>query len=271
MFEPRASEPGTGLGRLVAIGVVRSAIRLGNRMPTDGVPATIEVFPPFAAALDTIDANSHVWVLGWFGGADRSALSLRGDRPGRGVFGLRSAARPNPIGLTPARLLAVDGLRLELDRLDFFDGTFILDLKRYSPTWDSIHCAVTSRDLRSPVDSLEYAVEWLGIAARFRGACTTDLVVGVRCLLNACATLQCGPRDPAVRFQAPDCGDVADAVQALSGATIGNSRLHVVPDSMLIVTAGGVSRRYLLLGNSASPEDALTLPLSQLASAAGPR
>ena len=129
------------------IGRVVSPVGEGDEMPIDGVPASIEVFPEYEAGLAGIESNTHLIILGWFHKADRSGLTLsRHGGRGRGVFGLRSPGRPNPIGLTSARVLGVEGRVVRLDRLDMIDGTPIVDIKRYSPGWDSIFSARTSRD-----------------------------------------------------------------------------------------------------------------------------
>jgi len=52
-----------------------------------------------------------------------------------GVFALDSPTRPNPIGLTLVRLLGRQGRLLKVSGLDFFDGTPILDIKSYRPTY----------------------------------------------------------------------------------------------------------------------------------------
>ena len=49
--------------------------------------------------------------------------------PLRGVFSTRSADRPNPIGLHPVEVLAVDGLRIQVSGLEAVDGTPIVDVK----------------------------------------------------------------------------------------------------------------------------------------------
>ncbi|MEA3441436.1 MAG: tRNA (N6-threonylcarbamoyladenosine(37)-N6)-methyltransferase TrmO [Chloroflexota bacterium] len=51
------------------------------------------------------------------------------DRPMRGVFSLRSPRRPNPIGATVVKLVAVDGNVLRVMGLDAINGTPVLDLK----------------------------------------------------------------------------------------------------------------------------------------------
>ena len=47
----------------------------------------------------------------------------------RGVFALRSPARPNPIALSVVALLGVDGTRLSVRGLDCLAGTPLIDLK----------------------------------------------------------------------------------------------------------------------------------------------
>ncbi len=58
------------------------------------------------------------------------------DRPLRGVFATRSPARPNRIAVTAVRVLAVAGNVLEVVGLDALDGSPVLDIKSYAPTFD---------------------------------------------------------------------------------------------------------------------------------------
>ena len=141
----------TGPYNVTPIGRVVLSAGEGDEMPIDGVPASIEVFPEYEAGLAGIESNTHLLILGWFHKADRSSLTLsRHGGRGRGVFGLRAPGRPNPIGLTSARVLGVEGRVVRLDRLDMIDGTPIVDIKRYSPGWNSIFSARTSRDTEHP-------------------------------------------------------------------------------------------------------------------------
>ena len=57
------------------------------------------------------------------------------DLPLLGVFALDSPTRPNPIGLTLVRLLERNGRFLKVSGLDFFNGTPVLDIKGYRPTY----------------------------------------------------------------------------------------------------------------------------------------
>ena len=55
----------------------------------------------------------------------------RDDRrnPLRGVFGTRSADRPNPIGLHEVEVLRIEGERVRVSDLEAVDGTPVMDLK----------------------------------------------------------------------------------------------------------------------------------------------
>ncbi|HMO76383.1 MAG TPA: SAM-dependent methyltransferase [Sphingopyxis sp.] len=53
----------------------------------------------------------------------------RADWPLVGIFAQRGKNRPNRIGLTTCRIVAVDGLTVEVEGLDAIDGTPVLDIK----------------------------------------------------------------------------------------------------------------------------------------------
>ena len=52
-----------------------------------------------------------------------------GANPLTGVFSTRSADRPNPIGLHPVQVVAVEGARVRVRSLEAVDGTPIVDVK----------------------------------------------------------------------------------------------------------------------------------------------
>jgi tRNA-Thr(GGU) m(6)t(6)A37 methyltransferase TsaA len=100
----------------------------------EGAPdAWLEFEPWVADALDGIRAGDRVILLTWFDRARRDVLRVhpRDDlaNPLRGVFGTRSADRPNPIGLHEVEVLAIDGLRVRVRPLEAVDGTPIVDVK----------------------------------------------------------------------------------------------------------------------------------------------
>ncbi len=53
----------------------------------------------------------------------------RADWPLVGIFAQRGKNRPNRLGLTTCRIVAVDGLTIEVEGLDAIDGTPVLDIK----------------------------------------------------------------------------------------------------------------------------------------------
>ena len=151
LAEDPAKAPGDA--HLVFIGKVRSPWTRTAPRPKNpreareqGGGARLEIAEAFRPALAGLEKFSHVVVLAWLHEARRDALVIQpphADAP-RGVFALRSPVRPNPIGLTVARILSVDrdaGL-VELDAIDFLDGTPLVDVKPYRPGIDAVPDAV---------------------------------------------------------------------------------------------------------------------------------
>lgn len=118
-----------------------------------GLVASLEaeiVFEPAFRNPDAVrglDGFSHIWLLWGFSEVKRETWSatVRPPRLGGnarvGVFASRSPFRPNPVGLSSVRLLAVDvddvrGPVLRVAGADMMDGTPIYDIKPYVPVSD---------------------------------------------------------------------------------------------------------------------------------------
>jgi len=122
---------------LRVIGHVRSPLASradAPRQGDEGAPAAdLELVDEVAPALNGITVGDELLVLTWLHEGDRSTLTTRPrndpDRPETGVFATRSPDRPNPIGLHRVTVLAVDGNRLHVARLEAIDGTPVVDLK----------------------------------------------------------------------------------------------------------------------------------------------
>ena len=104
-------------------------------------------------ALRGIEGYSHLWILWGFSEVQRDNVQCTKEwsptvRPPRlggnkrmGVFATRSPFRPNPIGLSSVRLVAVEAetgrMELIVSGADVLDGTPIYDIKPYLSFSDS--------------------------------------------------------------------------------------------------------------------------------------
>jgi tRNA (adenine37-N6)-methyltransferase len=92
-----------------------------------------------------LDGWSHVQVFWWFDKNDtpqrRAVLQVhpRGDKknPLTGVFACRAPVRPNLIALSLCKIVSIKDNVIEIDKIDAFEGTPVLDLKPYAPGQDS--------------------------------------------------------------------------------------------------------------------------------------
>ena len=122
---------------IVPIGRVESPLTDKATAPKQGREGSPEAWLVFEPAvlegLDGIAAGDEVILLTWLDRADRDVLRVhpRDDvnNPMRGVFGTRSADRPNPIGLHPIQIVEIDGNRVRVRDLEALDGTPIVDVK----------------------------------------------------------------------------------------------------------------------------------------------
>jgi tRNA-Thr(GGU) m(6)t(6)A37 methyltransferase TsaA len=99
-----------------------------------------QIDAPLRPGLAGLAPGQAVILLYWTGAARRDLiLQSPAHRDGpTGVFAIRSPARPNPVALAVVRLLAIDQAAgtLQVDALDAFDGTALIDIKPWLPTVD---------------------------------------------------------------------------------------------------------------------------------------
>ncbi len=227
------------------IGVVHSSVTDPGDMPFEGVPARIELYPRFEKGLVGITAGTHLQVIGWLHRSSRETLQITQTRWGadkpRGVFGLRSSHRPNPLSLTTCRLERVEGLSLYVERLDLIGGTPIIDIKRYSPSWDCVFSARSSRDLRFPGQGDRRPVfdGMMVEATNFHGERCLGVALGVRLLHHAMVEWKMAQKDQQLVVRMGDDGCIVDALQGLTGATLGNGRMKVPGGRAFRLSYGG--------------------------------
>jgi tRNA-Thr(GGU) m(6)t(6)A37 methyltransferase TsaA len=94
---------------------------------------------------------SHIHVFWWFDRNDteekRRVLQVHpmGDpeNPLTGVFATRSPLRPNLIAQSLCRIVSVEGHAVEVEEIDAFDGTPVLDIKPFIAGHDTAPDAIT--------------------------------------------------------------------------------------------------------------------------------
>ncbi len=125
------------------IGVLHTPFTTREDMPIQpsgagGVQGTLELAPAFQPGLQDLAGFSHLFLIYVFHKASGVQLTVTPflDATPRGVFATRSPKRPNPIGLSVVRLIAIEDTRLMLEDVDMLDGTPVLDIKPYVPAFD---------------------------------------------------------------------------------------------------------------------------------------
>jgi tRNA-Thr(GGU) m(6)t(6)A37 methyltransferase TsaA len=119
------------------VGVIRSELKARSRAPkqgSEGAPdAWLEVRASVAQGLHRITVGDELIIITWLHKADRDVLKVhpRSDprNPLTGVFATRSPDRPNPLGLHPVVVRAIDGRRLRVGPIEAIDGTPVVDIK----------------------------------------------------------------------------------------------------------------------------------------------
>ena len=114
--------------------------------------AIIEIFNEYGDALLGLDGFSHIYVFYWFDQNDspekRKTLQVHPRKdPGNpltGVFATHSPRRPNLIALTLCGICGIRGNQIEIDEIDAYDGSSVIDIKCYIPG------SVPDADVRLP-------------------------------------------------------------------------------------------------------------------------
>jgi len=159
------------------IGFVRSTVRYPQEAPRQGVltdhEAVIELEKgrAFEEALADLEGVERIWIIFVFHLVSTWKPKVRppvdGDGKKRGVFSTRSPHRPNPVGITAARLDGIDKLTLRVSQIDLLDGTPVLDIKPYIPLADAFPDARTG--WRDEIESPRTRVILSGAAAAKAG------------------------------------------------------------------------------------------------------
>lgn len=144
--------------RLRAVGIVRSPLkepslvadsgdlewrpRMAGAGDSRGVISELIIDGDLAGITDGIDDFSHLLVLYWAHLVDEDGCSIirahpmgRKDLPLVGIYATCSPARPNPVCAMVVRLLGRKGNVLKVQGLDAIDGSPLIDIKPYNPSY----------------------------------------------------------------------------------------------------------------------------------------
>lgn len=123
--------------KLNQIGVIKSPYKNRANIPRQGrlseETSEIIVFEDYTDGLESIERYEYLLVLYWLDKAERDRLKATppGDSKERGVFSIRSPARPNPIALCLVKILKIEGNSIFVKWLDALDGSPLLDIKPF--------------------------------------------------------------------------------------------------------------------------------------------
>lgn len=125
------------------IGVIRTPHKEPKGTPIQptgalDIEGTIELSPEYRPGLKDLEGFSHVILLYHFHRAEGYSLQVKPymDKDTHGVFATRIPGRPNPLGFSIVRLLDIEDSTLRIQDVDILDGTPLLDIKPYVPSFD---------------------------------------------------------------------------------------------------------------------------------------
>lgn len=134
------------------IGVVASSFdEPGDPKAMRNAESTLILDEKYVGAMDGLDRYKFIIVIYHIDRSPgyRERVHPMGDQsvPERGVLATRSPCRPNPIGITVAEILSIEGNKIRVTGLDALNGTPILDIKPYEEHFDSPVGIERERDL----------------------------------------------------------------------------------------------------------------------------
>ena len=125
------------------IGVIHSPFKSLENMPIQptaagGAEGRVELLPEFEEGVEDLAGFSHIILICHLHLSNGCKLQVTPflDDQLRGLFSTRAPRRPNPIGLSVVRLVAVNGCTLRIRDVDMVDGTPLLDIKPYVPDFE---------------------------------------------------------------------------------------------------------------------------------------
>lgn len=125
------------------IGTIHTPFRSREGMPIQpagaiGIKGQITLKERFTAGLTDLGGFSHIILIYFFhksSGYELLTTPFLDDQK-RGVFATRAPNRPNAIGLSVVRLVAIKENIIHIENVDVLNETPLLDIKPYIPGFD---------------------------------------------------------------------------------------------------------------------------------------
>ena len=129
--------------RLQPMGLIRTPHQVPDQTPiqpcfAEGIRGEIHLDPAYAEGLEGLEAFSHVFLIYHLHRAEPGPLRVKPFLldESKGIFACRYPHRPNALGLSLVRLVAIKGSTVVFEGADMLDGTPLLDIKPYYPQAD---------------------------------------------------------------------------------------------------------------------------------------
>ncbi len=126
------------------IGIIRTPFKSKEGMPIQsgaaaGIKGTIVLDEQYVEGISDLDGFTYIYLVYFFhqsDGFNLKVIPFLDDKP-RGLFSTRAPRRPNQIGISVVKVLAVKDNKIEIEQVDMLDGTPLLDIKPYIPEFDA--------------------------------------------------------------------------------------------------------------------------------------
>ncbi|MBN2401835.1 MAG: excinuclease ABC subunit UvrA [Spirochaetes bacterium] len=193
---------------------------------------------------DFLNNFSHIQILWWFSRFEKDNFRKTTQcdppyekAPRTGVFASRSPVRPNPVGLTTARILEIVPKKkiIEINAIDAFDKTPVLDIRPYIPFINRVEKCVV------PV-WVDHWSEWFTEQERGSGSeniALTDSDFSRLCNLSGFDKTQAEPQPEPVPINASVIENSAGDFIAVIGAkenNLKNISLKIPKNKMTVIT-----------------------------------
>lgn len=126
------------------IGIIHTPHNDVNNMPiqpiaAEGIKGHIEIYPEYAEGLTDLIGFSHITLLYHFHKIQGYELMVKPflDDKKHGIFSCKAPKRPNAIGTSTVKLIAIEKNIVHIEMVDMLNETPLIDIKPFYPKYDN--------------------------------------------------------------------------------------------------------------------------------------